>query len=94
MHRLKHASKETGKGRAPEHKPDWVEALEHNDMVKLGELAKNDFHPSIFEGHVTSLEINGKVSWMCRCATCLFDCPRSFSGRLLDLRVCWTMGAQ
>jgi hypothetical protein len=61
MHRLKVASKETGKGRAPEHKPEWVAALEHNDMVQLGELAKHGFHPSIFEGHVTTLEINGKV---------------------------------
>ena len=62
MHKLKHPAKETGKGRAPENKPDWVEALEHNDMVRLGECAKNGFHPPIFEGHVSTLDVNGKVA--------------------------------
>ncbi len=67
MHKIKAAfdgsHRETGKARPVEVKPSWVIALENNDMPRLSELAKSEdgLLPHVFEGHVGSLEINGKV---------------------------------
>ena len=73
---FKKTHKEVGKphvSNTHEEKPQWIEALEANDMKKFAQvLSDNDNLDVVFEGHLGgTLHVNGK--WTPLGAACFFD---------------------